>query len=72
MFIGGKCIRDQEYGGDSKEEVKTSRNIIQNPCENDGLDYSAERRNKEKRKNVRTFGAWMLVITERVVSGLSN
>lgn len=53
--MGGECIRDQGYGGGSKEEVKIGRNLVQNPCEDDGLDYSAERRNKEKRKNVRTF-----------------
>ena len=55
LFHGLRIMHQESgVGGGNKEEVKTGRSLFQNPCENDGLDCSADR-NREKRENVRSY-----------------
>lgn len=71
--MGGECVKGQQRGGGSEEVVKTGRSLFQNSREHGGLHHSAASRNKERGKweNL-LLAAWMLAMTERVVSDLSN
>ena len=55
----------QGWGGGGKKAMRTGGIYSINAGENDSLDYSADSRNEEKRKSVRTcywlLGCWILV-----------